>query len=197
MLILIAVKGVDVPGIRELVGFIYLTFIPGLLILRILRIRNLGYVETLLYSVGLSITFVMFLGFFMNAVFSYLGVLRPISILPLTIMSTLLYASFVLSPISGRDGRLFFKPNKVRYTGRRYFPRQSCFYHYCTFLCPGQDDYFPLAVQTDTCEVFSCSNQSRISKAFSYSGINPPFFVLFVNYLYLHRRPCHIYGFKF
>jgi uncharacterized membrane protein len=87
VLIVLAALGIDIRGIRQLAGFVYLTFVPGLLLLRILRVRNIGAVETLLYSVGLSITFVMFLGLFINVAYSYLGVTRPISILPLTATS--------------------------------------------------------------------------------------------------------------
>ena len=34
--------GIQIPIIRQLIGFIYLTFVPGILILRILKLHNLG-----------------------------------------------------------------------------------------------------------------------------------------------------------
>ena len=37
--------GIEIPFMKEIFGFIYLTFIPGIIILRILKIHNL-------YSVG-------------------------------------------------------------------------------------------------------------------------------------------------
>ncbi len=54
--------GFDIPVLRQIVGFVFLTFIPGILILRILRIHNINTVESLVYSVGLSLAFVMFSG---------------------------------------------------------------------------------------------------------------------------------------
>ncbi|MDY6895329.1 MAG: hypothetical protein SVO01_07950, partial [Thermotogota bacterium] len=49
----------QIPILRELISFIYLTFVPGILILRILKLHNLGNIETILYSVGLSIATLM------------------------------------------------------------------------------------------------------------------------------------------
>jgi uncharacterized membrane protein len=74
--------GFDTPVLRQVVGFIYLTFVPGLLLLRILRLNRLSTIETLLYSVGLSIAFVMFAGFIMNMLYPFIGISKPISILP-------------------------------------------------------------------------------------------------------------------
>ena len=46
------IVGLQIPILRQLIGFIYLTFIPGVIILRILKLHKLGSIETLLYSVG-------------------------------------------------------------------------------------------------------------------------------------------------
>jgi len=91
----LAALGFDAPAIRQIVGFLYLTFVPGLLILRILRLHKLGAIETLLYSVGLSLAFVMLLGLFVNTVYPFVGISGPISILPLLV--TLAVAVAVLS----------------------------------------------------------------------------------------------------
>ena len=84
----LATLGFDIPVLRQIVGFVFLTFIPGLLILRILRLHRLEAIETLLYSVGLSIAFVMFLGLFMNMLYPFIGIYKPISILPVIITIT-------------------------------------------------------------------------------------------------------------
>ncbi|MCL0050597.1 DUF2206 domain-containing protein [Dehalococcoidia bacterium] len=88
----LSVLGYDIPFLTQIVGFIYLTFVPGLLILRILRLHRLGTIETLLYSVGLSIAFVMFLGFFVNMLYPLIGISDPISTLPLIITLTIAVA---------------------------------------------------------------------------------------------------------
>lgn len=77
--------GLQIPIIRQLIGFIYLTFIPGILILRILKLHKLGNVETILYTVGLSIATLMFTGLFMNTIYPLFGISGPISITPLII----------------------------------------------------------------------------------------------------------------
>lgn len=44
--------GLQIPILRQLIGFIYLTFIPGIIILRILKLHKLANIETLLFPVG-------------------------------------------------------------------------------------------------------------------------------------------------
>ena len=56
--------GLQIPILRQFIGFIYLTFIPGILILCVLKLHKLGNIETLLYTVGLSLASLMFTGFF-------------------------------------------------------------------------------------------------------------------------------------
>lgn len=96
--------GFDIPILRQIIGFIYLTFIPGLLILRILKLDKLGYIEALLYSVGLSISFVMFIGFFMNEFYPLLGISKPISILPVLI--TITFITLILCVMVYKRGDL-------------------------------------------------------------------------------------------
>ena len=66
-------KDVTIPIITPLIVFFYLTFIPGYLILRILKIHELGSITSLLYAVGLSILSVMVLGFLANTLLPLLG----------------------------------------------------------------------------------------------------------------------------
>ena len=53
-------KNIQIPIITPLIGFIYLTFIPGMIILRILNLHDLGTLKSVLYGVGLSISSIMF-----------------------------------------------------------------------------------------------------------------------------------------
>lgn len=77
--------GLHIPIIRQLIGFFYLTFIPGIIILRILRLHKLGNIETLLYTFGLSIATLMFTGLFINIVYPFFGISSPISTMPLIV----------------------------------------------------------------------------------------------------------------
>lgn len=107
----LAALGFDIPILRQIVGFIFLTFIPGILILRILKIHNVGIIESLLYSVGLSIAFIYFTGLFANFVLPLISISRPISLLPIAailavftlILSAMAYKRDKEFPASARD----------------------------------------------------------------------------------------------
>ncbi len=64
---------------KYIITSIYLLFIPGVIILRILKIQ-LDNIEKILYSVGISISTLMFIGFFMNMTYPLMGINKPISI---------------------------------------------------------------------------------------------------------------------
>ena len=98
------VIGFQIPILRELIAFIYLTFIPGILILRVLRLHRLGSIETLLYAVGLSIATVMFTGLLANVLCPLLGISAPISITPLIItISVVVLTLCVLTYVRDKD----------------------------------------------------------------------------------------------
>lgn len=82
----------QIPILRQVLVFLFLTFIPGFILLRILRIHNLSNTESLLYSIGLSLAFLMFLGFFINRFYPVLGISKPFSLVSLisTINASLL-----------------------------------------------------------------------------------------------------------
>lgn len=70
----------DISLLRALSSILFIIFIPGLLILRLLEIHEIGIGKTILYSIGISISFVMFLGFLMNSIYPILGIDNPISL---------------------------------------------------------------------------------------------------------------------
>lgn len=109
------VHGFDIPFLRQVIGFIYLTFIPGLLILHILKLHRLGSIETILYSVGLSIAFVMFTGFFMNMLYPTIGILRPISVFPLifTITFVVLILCIMAHEQESLEDNFFSQPHSI------------------------------------------------------------------------------------
>ena len=96
--------GLQIPILREFIGFVYLAFIPGIIILRILKLHKLGNIETLLYAVGLSIATLMFTGLFMNTIYPLFGISGPISITPLIIqISVIVLLLCVISYIRDKD----------------------------------------------------------------------------------------------
>ncbi len=82
--------GIEIPLLRTIIGFVYLSLVPGVIILRIFKLHTLGSIETLLYSVGLSLATIMFTGALINAVYPFFGISKPISTLPLMITFTIL-----------------------------------------------------------------------------------------------------------
>jgi uncharacterized membrane protein len=76
--------GVSIPIVQPLIGFVYLTFVPGILLLTVLRMRDLDIVEIALYAVGLSISIVLSIGLVANIVFNALNVIKPFSFLAVT-----------------------------------------------------------------------------------------------------------------
>ncbi len=65
----------DIPVFRQVIGFFYLTFVPGYILLKLLRLGNLNALQTVLFSSGLSIALLMILGLIANG----LGVLAVFS----------------------------------------------------------------------------------------------------------------------
>ena len=103
LLVLLGTLGFSVPGLRQIVGFIYLTFIPGFLLVLILKLNKERAIETLIYSVGLSLAFTMFLGLIINIIYPLIGILKPISALPLIITFIVVTAILTLVLIK-REG---------------------------------------------------------------------------------------------
>jgi uncharacterized membrane protein len=103
--------GIQLPIARQLVGFIYLTFVPGFILLRILKLHGIGNIETILYTVGLSIVTLMFTGAFMNAVFPSLGISGPIATVPLVVtISAVILVLCIICYLRDRD---FQDPNFI------------------------------------------------------------------------------------
>jgi uncharacterized membrane protein len=80
--------GLHAPLLRPLIAFVYLTFVPGMVLLRALKLHKLGCAQTVLYAVGLSITTVMFTGFCINVLYPLLGIKKPIALVPLVVTLT-------------------------------------------------------------------------------------------------------------
>jgi len=107
--------GLDVFFLRPLIGLIYLTFIPGILLLRVFKIHGLSNVEALMYVSGLSIATVMFIGFLSNTFFPFFGVGRPIATLPLlAIFTATVVGLCILAYIRDRD---FSQPTFIETKG--------------------------------------------------------------------------------
>jgi len=73
------IAGVQIPLLQPMIGFIYCCFIPGIVLLRALNLHRIGTINTLLYSIGLSIASVYFVGFALNVGLPFLSITNPLS----------------------------------------------------------------------------------------------------------------------
>jgi len=88
--------GFNIPILRQIAWFFYLMFVPGLVILRILKLES-RRIDLVLFSVGLSVAFLMFVGLFMCTVYRIFGVSKPLSTIPLMItLSGVTLALFII-----------------------------------------------------------------------------------------------------
>jgi uncharacterized membrane protein len=80
-----AVIFLNIPIFRDIIVFIYLSFIPGFALLKLLKLKETSFLDTILFSAGLSIAFLMFMGWLVNELYVILGLSQPLSTIPLTI----------------------------------------------------------------------------------------------------------------
>lgn len=73
----------NIPFVRQVSGFIFLTFVPGFVILKLFRIERSSLTETVLFTVGLSVAFLMLLGFLVNGLGTIGLISEPLSTRPL------------------------------------------------------------------------------------------------------------------
>jgi len=74
------ILGCSIPFLQQIVGFFLLLFVPGFLLLRILKLHALSTVETVAYTIGISLSVIMLVGFFINLIFPSFGVTKPLSL---------------------------------------------------------------------------------------------------------------------
>jgi len=96
----------NVPVLRQVLGFTTLTLLPGFLLIQIVRV-SANRLEKILYAVGLSVSFVLFVPLMMNFVYPRIGISQPISLLPLAATFSLILA--VLTIVGYKKGALDFQ----------------------------------------------------------------------------------------
>jgi uncharacterized membrane protein len=75
----------NIPFLRQILGFLFLIILPGLLILQILKLDKIGSTEKIILTVGLSTSFLMFFGLMINNLSLSLGYKTPLSTISLLI----------------------------------------------------------------------------------------------------------------
>jgi uncharacterized membrane protein len=89
--------GFNLILLRQLLGLVLLTFVSGFLILRLMKLDRLGLVGTVLLSVGLSLSFDMFLGLLANLLLPLAGISRPLDEFPVLVVFNLSLVMILLA----------------------------------------------------------------------------------------------------
>jgi len=83
---------VNIPYLREIMVFICLTFVPGILIIHMLKLNSLEFLKKIVLAVGLSLTFLIFLGLAINSLYPVID--KPLSFSPIFIAVNLFLIIF-------------------------------------------------------------------------------------------------------
>ena len=96
----------NIPFLRQILGFLFLTLLPGLLILLILKLNKIDFLEKFILTWGLSISFLIFFGLLINNLSLSLGYETPLSTISLLISFNI---AFVILAIIGCKIKTFEK----------------------------------------------------------------------------------------
>jgi len=94
----------DVPVARQIIGFAYFTTIPGFIFVNVLKSDELDKLEIVLFSVGLSIAFLMLGGLLINELCFLFGFSEPLSLFPLVIILNSFILTGSLIAYLGKNG---------------------------------------------------------------------------------------------
>jgi uncharacterized membrane protein len=111
--------GLNVPILRQIFGFLFLSFVPGLVILKALRVNQRSFIQIVLFSVGLSIAFVMFIGLLLNWVLPFVGISAPLNTFNLVVTVSILEFFLLLT------NRLRPSKNPFLFTMPKFVPSKS------------------------------------------------------------------------
>jgi len=101
----------NIQFLRQILGFFFLTFLPGILILLILKLNKISHTEKLVLTVGLSISFLMFFGLLLNYLSLSFGYYRPLSTIFLLISFNLAFIVLASIWYKLNNSQTFSLPN--------------------------------------------------------------------------------------
>ena len=114
--------------LRAIFSFIFLITIPGLLIMLMFKIREINSWEYLVYTIGLSVAFLMFGGLFINWVLPLVGTDKPLSLVPLLIsFNVLLLIFWIITYKRNKEILLEIKPPKLDRLNKLFFTIPTIF----------------------------------------------------------------------
>ena len=81
----------------QIFEFVFLSYVPGIMLVRVLKLHNLGGAKTTLLAVGLSITMIMALGLVLSVVGPIVGIAEPISFVSLSVSLLIIVMTLCLA----------------------------------------------------------------------------------------------------
>ncbi|MDR1992019.1 MAG: DUF2206 domain-containing protein [Nitrososphaerota archaeon] len=112
--ILYASMYLDLLVVRVVIGAVYLLFIPGMVILKLLKLERLGSFEVIVYAVGFSVVFLMLAGLIINQFGYIVGLSFPLAVLPLSLfVNTLVLLGAVVVQVMNRKRTGVFESEEV------------------------------------------------------------------------------------
>lgn len=108
---LLVIFDINFLYLRAILGFLFLIIIPGLLIMLCFKIRTVKFWEYLVYTIGLSVAFIMFAGLIVNWTLPALNITNvPLSTGPILVFFNIfLIALWIIAYYRNKD----FKPFDV------------------------------------------------------------------------------------
>jgi len=96
----------DLPIARQAIGFLYLTFVPGFALLKLLKLEKMNLSMMILFSIGFSLAILMIGGLLINEIGSATGISKPLSVMPLiTVFSSIALLFSFLSSYTNKESR--------------------------------------------------------------------------------------------
>ena len=101
----------DIPFLRQILGFLFLTILPGLLIIQILKLDILSSTEKFVLSVGLSVSFLMLFGLLENTLSLAIGYDTPLATIPLLTSFNLVFIVLAIVGYKTNKNSILSLPN--------------------------------------------------------------------------------------
>ncbi|MGZ7067375.1 MAG: DUF2206 domain-containing protein [Methanobacterium sp.] len=113
----------DISWLRSLIPFFYFTLVPGILILQIFRLNRLDLLKKFVLWIGLSISFLIFVGLLLNSLYPFIAEPLALNSVLLSFNIILLALAFLAYQRNKNDfriGNINLNPKKL--TSPLFFP---------------------------------------------------------------------------
>jgi len=111
----------NIPYLRQIFGFLFLTLLPGLLILQILKLNKIDFLEKFILIWGLSISFIIFFGLLINNLLFRFGYKTPLATIPILILFNIAFIILVVIGYTVSKEPIFSQPNLDLSTAEKAF----------------------------------------------------------------------------